>query len=81
MVEDNQHETIWSDKDNDTYYKIEKISYTIADTYRRNPRRFVVCPKCAQGQHCQKSSSQPGQDRIGVVDQVTYYANRLCFYD
>ena len=25
MVEDNQHETIWSDKDNDTYYKIEKI--------------------------------------------------------
>ena len=25
MVEENQHETIWSDKDNDTYYKIEKI--------------------------------------------------------
>ena len=25
MVEVNQHETIWSDKDNDTYYKIEKI--------------------------------------------------------
>ena len=25
MREENQHETIWSDKDNDTYYKIEKI--------------------------------------------------------
>jgi hypothetical protein len=23
MIEENQHETIWSDKDNDTYYKIE----------------------------------------------------------
>jgi hypothetical protein len=23
MVEENQHETIWSDEDNDTYYKIE----------------------------------------------------------
>ena len=35
MVEENQHETIWSDKDNETYYKIEKIRRWIEEQIKQ----------------------------------------------
>lgn len=35
MREENQHETIWSDKDNETYYKIEKIRRWIEEQIKQ----------------------------------------------